>query len=179
MGFTLLTIATVSIEANSPVLINYYHPQSEPNQLYIATFDDSYTTKTYRMYCPTGMVRDISNGSWKKSRKAYQEDKVKYGSKRIVRKIFDQVCNRQSVSTHRTRPILTNYHHPQSEPNQLYIVSFDYGNISKTYRMYCPTGMVRDISNESWKKSRKAYQEDKVKFGSKRVVRQIFDEVCE
>jgi len=30
--------------------------------------------------------------------------------------------------------------------------------------MYCPTGMVRDITNESFNKSRKAYLEDKVKY---------------
>jgi hypothetical protein len=171
------------VAAREPVVTNYYHPVSEPAQLYLADFLYGNRSKTYRIYCPTGMVRDISNGGWKKARKAFEEDRIKYGSKRVVRRVFDQICEmgdggRYANARVAARPILTNYYHPKSEPAQLYIVDFDYGTTHKTYRVYCPTGMVRDISNGGWKKARKAYVEDRVKYGNNRVVREIFEEVC-
>lgn len=84
---------TVISSANTNVIVNdYYHPQSEPRGLYIVdfTYDNSYYT--YRMYCPTGMVRDITGGSWGKDRKAYQEDRIYFGGARVVRSAFDAVC---------------------------------------------------------------------------------------
>lgn len=70
------------------------HPVSEPEGLYIVTFESLYDNglRKYRIYCPTGMVRDITGGKWRKARKAYMEDRVKYGSKMIVRKVFEDVC---------------------------------------------------------------------------------------
>ena len=77
-----------------PIIINSYHPQSEPEELYIVEFkaQENASVKTYRMYCPTGMVRDISNGSFKKARKAYIEDRVKYDNRMIIRNVFESVC---------------------------------------------------------------------------------------
>lgn len=80
-------------DSQSPAIINFYHPKSEPKQLYIVDFKYENRTKKYRVYCPTGMVRDISNGKWKKAREAYSEDKIKYGNKRIIRQVFDEICN--------------------------------------------------------------------------------------
>jgi hypothetical protein len=83
-----------SLKERYPVIINSYHPQSEPEELYIVEFktQENASVKTYRMYCPTGMVRDISNGSFKKARKAYIEDRVKYDNRMITRNVFESVC---------------------------------------------------------------------------------------
>jgi len=180
--FLSLSFLFVSgIEAGEPRLANYYHPASEARGLYIVDFSYNGRHKSYRMYCPTGMVRDISDGAWKKARKAYVEDRVNYGSRMVVRNIFDRVCASGSVQQARpvaSRPVLADYYHPKSEPPRLYIADFDYAGVHKTYRVYCPTGMVRDISDGAWKKARKAYVEDRVNYGNIRVVREIFDEVC-
>lgn len=71
------------------------------------------------------------------------------------------------------------YYHPKSEPKGLYIVDFKYENRYFQYRVYCPTGDVRNITNDRWGKARKAYQEDRIKFDSIRVVREAFDYICE
>ena len=70
------------------------------------------------------------------------------------------------------------HYHPRSEPSGLYIVSFNYGNYFYKYRVYCPSATVREITSGTWGKSRKAYQEDRVRFRSSRVVREAVDYVC-
>lgn len=70
------------------------------------------------------------------------------------------------------------YQHPRSEPRGLYIVSFNYSDRYFEYRVYCPRGDVRNITNGRWDKARKAYQEDRVRFRSQRVVREAVDYVC-
>jgi hypothetical protein len=75
-------------------IYDVYHPASEPNGLYIVTFDTYYdkSPQEYRVYCPTGMVREITGGKWRKARKAYKEDRLKYRSNYVVRRVFDAVC---------------------------------------------------------------------------------------
>jgi len=73
---------------------------------------------------------------------------------------------------------VTNYSHPPSEPQGLFVVDFNYGGVEYTYRIYCPSGEVRDITGGNWGKSRKAYQEDSIYFEGARVVRMAFDQVC-
>ena len=70
------------------------HPASEPERLYIVTFSTPYdkVLQEYRVYCPTGMVRNITYGKWRKARKAYQEDRVRYHSNYVIRAVFDNVC---------------------------------------------------------------------------------------
>ena len=82
-----------------------------------------------------------------------------------------------SAYSHNIR--VTNYYHPKSEPKGLYIVDFTYNQSYFTYRVYCPTGEVREITGGSWGTSRKAYAEDRKYFRGARVVREAFDEVCE
>lgn len=73
---------------------------------------------------------------------------------------------------------VNNYYHPRSEPKGLYIVDFYYYNRYYQYRVYCPTGDVREITNGYWGKARKAYREDRRNFRSVRVVREAVDTVC-
>ena len=70
------------------------------------------------------------------------------------------------------------YIHPRSEPKGLYIVSFQYDNLYYQYRVYCPKADVRNITNDRWGKTRKAYKEDRVQFRNKRVLREAVDYVC-
>jgi len=93
MIFVMVFASTVYAK-NDVWIEDVYHPRSEPPELYIVTFVTRYDREVqkYRMYCPTGMVREITGGSWQKARKAYREDRLKYGSKRVVRKVFDEIC---------------------------------------------------------------------------------------
>ena len=93
VGFLFSTITWAYTNKRVEVL-KIHHSPSEPRGLYIVTYASRYdeSLQKYRVYCPTGMVREITNGSWQKARKAYQEDRVKYGSKRVVRQMFDFVC---------------------------------------------------------------------------------------
>jgi hypothetical protein len=73
---------------------------------------------------------------------------------------------------------VTSYIHPPSEPSGLYVVDFNYGGVGYTYRIYCPSAEVRDITGGHWGKSRKAYQEDSIYFEGARVVRVAYEQVC-
>lgn len=84
--------ATAVLSANVHVS-SYYHPKSEPRGLYIVEFSYAQNYFTYRMYCPTGDVRDITAGHWGKARKAYKEDKRYFRGARVVRRAFDEVCD--------------------------------------------------------------------------------------
>ena len=68
------------ITAKDNIKINQVKPQDKKG-LYIVDFELDGESKTYRMYCPTNTVREITNGSWKKAKKAsgniaYVLDKV-------------------------------------------------------------------------------------------------------
>ena len=76
---------------NNVLILNWYHPSSEPKQLYIVDFKYNGKIKKYRVYCPTGMVRDITR-KWKKARKAYSEDKIRYRNKKVLREVFKSIC---------------------------------------------------------------------------------------
>ena len=47
---------------------------------------------TYRVYCPTKTVRDITEGKIGKSRTAIQEDKQVFGGDNVMRGIVRQIC---------------------------------------------------------------------------------------
>ena len=85
-------IKSVSAQRDTLSIINWYHPKSEPKELYIVDFKYAGKKKTYRVYCPSGEVRDISNGKREKVRKSYTEDKVRYGNKRVLRTVFEKIC---------------------------------------------------------------------------------------
>ncbi len=85
--------ATALLSARGVLVTSYYHPKSEPRGLYIVEFTYAKTYYTYRMYCPTGEVRDITGGRWGKARKAYEEDRRYFNGSRAVRSAFDEVCN--------------------------------------------------------------------------------------
>jgi len=71
----------------------WYHPKSEPKSLYIANITVNNKNKTYRIYCPTEMVRDITNGNWDESRTATDEDKKKFSGNFIVRRTMRRICD--------------------------------------------------------------------------------------
>ncbi len=64
---------------------------------------------------------------------------------------------------------VTNSYHPKKEPKGLYIVDIEINGVSKTYRIYCPTKMVRDITNGIYGKSRTAHEEG---------ISQVLNSVC-
>lgn len=76
----------------NPYLIDYFHPNNEPRGLFVVNFNYDGMYKTYRVYCPTKMVRDISNGAVDASRTATQEDRRFYGNRQVLRAIVRQVC---------------------------------------------------------------------------------------
>lgn len=101
--FAILTVTTMSANA-SPMrgyeISNYFHPNNEPKGLMVVNFnyyngepgqDFSYDM-TYRVYCPTKTVRDITEGKIGQSRTAIQEDKQEFGGDNVMRGIVRQVC---------------------------------------------------------------------------------------
>ena len=72
--------------------VDFIHPRSEPRGLYIVTFNYADYYYEYRVYCPNGDVRNITNGRWSKARKAYQEDRIRFNNLRVVREAVDYVC---------------------------------------------------------------------------------------
>ena len=72
---------------------SWRHLKSESKDLYKANITVNNKNKTYRIYCPTEMVRDITNGNWDKSRTATDEDKIKFSGNFIVRKAMRKICN--------------------------------------------------------------------------------------
>jgi len=72
--------------------IDYQHPRSEPQGLYIVGFNYAGYFYQYRIYCPSATVREITNGSWGTARKAYQEDRRNFRNVRVVREAVDYVC---------------------------------------------------------------------------------------
>ncbi|MFK5975514.1 MAG: hypothetical protein QM493_03295 [Sulfurovum sp.] len=85
--------ATAILSARGVLVSSYYHPKSEPRGLYIVEFSYAKTYYTYRMYCPTGEVRDITRGHWGKARKAYKEDKRYFNGAMVLRSAYAEVCN--------------------------------------------------------------------------------------
>lgn len=73
---------------------------------------------------------------------------------------------------------ITNYSHPEDEPKGLYIVDLQIGGRLKTYRLYCPKKMVRDITNNTYGKSRSIEDEDSIVFSGKSVLRKAYQKIC-
>jgi len=74
---------------------------------------------------------------------------------------------------------LNSFFHPEDEPKGLYIVNVQIDNKSKTYRLYCPKKMVRDISNNIYGETRNIEDEDNQVFFGKEVLRKIYEKVCD
>ena len=80
---------------------------------------------------------------------------------------------------------ITNAYHPSREPAGLYVVDFqvtnnDTGNQSLlTYRVYCPTKNVRNISNAASRRvMRTAIKEDAAFFQGIPIMQDIVRTVC-
>ena len=79
-------------------IYNCHHPPREPNGLFICGFQtwDSYykiqKSYQYRIYCPTKMVRNTTNGSFGESRYFTDEDRIKFGDYFVIRKVVSNVC---------------------------------------------------------------------------------------
>ncbi len=101
LAFTTLIILTASASPMRGYIIeHYFHPNTEPKGLLVVSFnyysgepgnDFSYDM-TYRVYCPTKTVRDITEGKMGQSRTAVQEDKQVFGGDHVMRGIVRQVC---------------------------------------------------------------------------------------
>lgn len=93
----LFTLKAAQADVN---IIGYHHPPKEPSGLYIVNFaeygggvgTDYYGEYTYRIYCPTKMVRDTSSGKMGASRTASQEDSVSFGNARVLRQVINRIC---------------------------------------------------------------------------------------
>ncbi|MBK1648564.1 hypothetical protein [Rhabdochromatium marinum] len=48
---------------------------------------------SYRIYCPTRMVRNIGNGRWDDARKAEAEDERRFSGQYVVRAVVADVCD--------------------------------------------------------------------------------------
>jgi hypothetical protein len=94
VGLLLMVSFSSILTARNIYNIKYQHPRSEPNGLYIVGFN--YNTNSnyfqYRVYCPTGDIRNITDGRWGKARKAFQEDRIRFNNRRVVREAVDYVC---------------------------------------------------------------------------------------
>lgn len=92
---------TKNIIKDEYALRHYFHPNNEPKGLYIVNFDffntqpgyDFFYTLTYRIYCPTSTVREITDGKIQPSRTAIQEDRLKYAGQQIIRPIVKTICS--------------------------------------------------------------------------------------
>lgn len=81
-------------------ITNYFHPNNEPKGLMVVNFNyysgepgyDFSNDMTYRVYCPTKTVRDITEGKIGQSRTANQEDKQEFGGDNVMRGIVRQIC---------------------------------------------------------------------------------------
>lgn len=98
--FGLCAFSSTSFANQNFVINNYFHPNTEPKGLYIVNFDyydyeisPMYKKKlTYRVYCPTKTVRDITSGKIDKARTAIQEDRHYFGNQNVLQAITKQVC---------------------------------------------------------------------------------------
>jgi len=91
----LLVSASVLLANTKSVKIyDVTHPASEPERLYIVTFSTPYdkVLQEYRVYCPTGMVRNITYGKRRKARKAYHSIDSLPKMPSCYRAVFDNVC---------------------------------------------------------------------------------------
>lgn len=82
--------------AEGYVIHNYFQPKNEQKGLYIVNFNYySYTQDlylTYRIYCPTKTVRNISKGIIGVSRTAKQEDQLQFNNDQVLQAISKQIC---------------------------------------------------------------------------------------
>lgn len=78
-------------------------PEPGKSDLFIANFRVTYyppngrepepQSGSYRIYCPTRMVRNIGNGTWDDARKVEAEDARRFSGRYVVRAVLAQVCN--------------------------------------------------------------------------------------
>lgn len=73
---------------------------------------------------------------------------------------------------------ITMIQHPKGEPPGLYVVDFNVDDVSYTYRIYCPTKMVRNISNNQWRKDNYFREENNKEFNGEPILTGVIDEMC-
>lgn len=83
---------TPSNERNITVL-NAVHPTSEPKGLIVVNFSlDGNKSYSYRIYCPTKMVRNVSNNQWGKDKHYIDEDATAFGGYPVLSGVIEQSC---------------------------------------------------------------------------------------
>ena len=86
---------------------------------------------------------------------------------------------------HRYTVDVTNAYHPPAETAGLYVVDFqvtsrESGNYRLySYRVYCPTNNVRDISGSEWGSARIAEEEDRLNFKNYPIMQEVVEDVCQ
>ena len=78
-------------------------PEPDTPGLFVANFRVTYfaprgrapvpQSYSYRIYCPTRMVRNIGNGRWDEARKAAAEDAHRFSGLHVVRAVVADVCD--------------------------------------------------------------------------------------
>lgn len=77
---------------------NSYAPPAEPPGLYVAEFSvlntasRQSTSHQYRIYCPTKMVRSVTNGRWSKDAYHTQEDQAAFAGLPVLVNVVANVC---------------------------------------------------------------------------------------
>ena len=80
------------IQSSSMKIINFFHPDDEADGLYIVSLEVGKQSKTYRLYCPKKVVRDITNNTYGKSRSIKDEDSITFADNMVLRKAYDKIC---------------------------------------------------------------------------------------
>lgn len=85
-----------SEEPDGVVIQRIEHPSKEPVGLYIVDFDkDANSSYTYRVYCPTNTVRNISNNHWGQNKTAEAEDQDEFFGEQIMTQVLSYTCSNQ------------------------------------------------------------------------------------
>lgn len=83
-------------EPDGVVIQRIEHPEKEPTGLYIVDFDkDANSSYTYRVYCPTNTVRNVSNNHWGQNKTANAEDQDEFSGEQIMTQVLSYICTKQ------------------------------------------------------------------------------------
>ncbi len=97
MKTLLLSLILAILSTLHAEVVSSYHPPKEPTGLYIVDMQINNSFMTYRVYCPTQTVRNITKGTWNKARKVQDADRIAHYNGLLL-DAFDQVCHLRTDS---------------------------------------------------------------------------------
>jgi len=133
------------------ILKSTKHPKNEPEGLYIVDVKSGGKLQTYRVYCPTKMVREITNGTWGKSRKASE----------VLTPVLEEVCRQQgndedvSIPSWCSAARLNKTEHTICADDNLSALDM---KLAKVYG--AATARRKDVAQRAWLKKRNACSND-------------------